>query len=223
MTDRRVWNTIAAGVCVAGALALAVQQTNAQETSSSLPTKGGWVTVTGCLQPGLQKKLVLVRPTIDHIATVPEAACNLAAGDGELMLELHNTKKYQIDGAMVGTWVEVNGLLEHIGKHDNAKNPREIHVRSSRAVPVVPPRAADVSQTRELPSDIAPPAAPSFAPRYEQPAATSGTREEAPVAVAATSGQLPKTASPIALMGLTSLLSLAGGFGLRLFWGPERD
>jgi hypothetical protein len=49
-----------------------------------------------------------------------------------------------------------------------------------------------------------------------RPAATSGAYDQNPAPRQQASAQLPKTASPIQLIGLIGLLSLAGGFGVRV-------
>jgi hypothetical protein len=59
------------------------------------------------------------------------------------------------------------------------------------------------------------PGTPAPVTAAPEPVGTSGETTSAPRAVG-TSGSLPRTASPLPLIGLFSLLSLAGGFALRV-------
>jgi hypothetical protein len=92
------------------------------------------------------------------------------------------------------------------------------------APPVTPPATTTASPatttappatTTAQPAQPAPTTAPAPTTSEPAPVATSGEATPAPRA-AGTSGRLPKTASPLPLMGLLSLLSLAGGFALRV-------
>src|SRR5262245_46507890 len=193
MTVRHVWHAIVCGLFVAGAIVILGGRGHAQVQSSNLPDGDTWTTVVGCLQQGLHKRFVLIRPTTDEIASVPEAACGMTASDGEPMLELHDTHE-RLDESLIGSWVQVNGRLEHFDKHDDAHDPREFHVKSPViAVPVVIPRAAAIEPSREssaIESLPAPAPAPAPAAREEMPVATTGS---APAPEPA----LPKTATSL--------------------------
>src|SRR5262249_3171321 len=125
-------------------------------------------------------------------------------------IRLEGTHKLHLDES-VGRWVEISGKLE--GGH---KGP-ELRVKSFRQVPVVITRTVETTRTIEAPPAPAPPVAvapeaPTPLPE-EKPAATTGTVPK----------KLPHTASPLPLIGLTSLMSLAGGLGLRLFRRREDE
>jgi hypothetical protein len=199
MTARLVGSAIVAGLLVGGAVAA--------QDGSGLPSKGGHVTVVGCVQPGLKHRLVLVSPTTAPVDAVPQSECSLPIA--EPLLELHDTHEYHFDNALVGHWVEITGRVEHFDKHDDAKNPRELHIRQFRSVPVAPPRVAEVPMTREMPPPIAAPAAP--APAAEKPIATTGTTP-APA-------PLPNTASPLPLVLATMVMAFMGALALRLLRG----
>ena len=159
------------------------------------------ITVTGCLQMDPRKnerdKFVLATPRLGAVASVANAACD-AAADAQA-LELEDADNRGINETLVGRWIEISGRLEKEGSTD-PNNLRELSVRSFRLVPVVPPRA-----------EVAPAPIP---PRAEAP-----PPEPAPVPVATTFIQepLPKTASPLAMVGLLGLISVAGGFGFRYY------
>ena len=196
---RYLYSAIVAGLLTLAVAAIAVQQGHAQ----NFPTKDAYVTVTGCLQQGLKHRLVLTNATTDNIASVTESACSTPIA--EPLVEVHDIHEFKVDPALIGHWVEMSGRLEHFDKHDNARNPRELHVRTSRAVPVVVPRAAEIPAPREAPLAMAPPApAPAPIAPEEKPVPTSGTVEK-----------LPKTASALPLAALSSVLALLGALMFR--------
>jgi len=198
---RYLCSAIVAGLLTLAVVVVVVERGYAQNV---FPNKGAYVTVTGCLQQGLKHRLVLTNATTDNIASVTESACSTPIA--EPLVEVHDTHEFKVDSALIGHWVEMSGRLEHFDKHDNARNPRELHVRTSRAVPVVVPRAAEIPAPREAPLAIAP-AAPAPAPApipEEKPVPTSGTVEK-----------LPKTASALPLAALSSVLALLGALMFR--------
>lgn len=159
------------------------------------------ITITGCLQldprDSDNNSFVITSPRLGAVASVPNAACDSAV-DAQA-LELEDADDHGINPTLVGRWIEISGRLEKEGS-TNPDNLRELKVRSFRLVPVMPPRA-----------EVAPAPMP---PRAEAP-----PPEPAPVPVATTFIQepLPKTASPLAMLGLLGLISVAGGFGLRYY------
>jgi hypothetical protein len=210
MTVRYVCSAIVAGLLSAGAVAIGVERTHAQEpVASALPNDDAMVTVVGCVQRGLEKRLVLVNPTIDHVASVPEPTCNTPVA--EPLLELHDTHEYHLDDSFIGRWVEISGRLEHFDKHDDVKDPRELHVRTVRAVPVVPPRAAEIVTPP-------PPAPPRDMPLTPQPSTTPAPTipEGNVVATTGTATALPPTASDLPLGLLTTVMLLMGALAVRL-------
>jgi hypothetical protein len=208
MTVRFVCSAMVAGLLVTGAVAASRARVHAQD-AGVLPSGDAWVTVIGCVQQGMKHRLVLVSPTTERIPGVPESTCNTPVA--EPLLELHDTHEYHFDSSLVGHWVEISGRLEHFDRHDDAKNPRELHIRTFRAVPVLPPRVAEIPPARELPQGTvmpsAPAAAPAPAPPEEKPVATTGT----------TPAPLPNTASPLPLVIATTVMALMGALAFRLF------
>jgi len=198
---RYLCSAVVAGLLTLAAVAVVVERGYAQN-GVAFPQKGGWITVVGCLQQGLKHRLVLTNATTDHVASVPDSACS--APVAEPLLEVHDTHEYKLDSALIGHWVEMSGRIERFDKHDNEKNPREFHLRTSRAVPVVVPRAAEIPAPREAPLAMAPIAPPPPAPEPKV-VATTGTAE-----------LLPKTASPLPLAVLTSVLALMGALMVRI-------
>jgi len=212
MTARYVCRAIAAGLLACGAVAVTVERGQAQAPEATvLPAEGGAITLVGCFtRGGHHNRYVLAKP-MANVTSVTEESCT--ASDADQMIELKDTGKFHLRKAMVGRWVEITGRLERIEKSDEPDDLRELHVRSFRFPPVVIPRAAEVLPAPErpqaytpAPAPVAPAPAPA-APAPEKPVATTGT---APA-------PLPKTASPLPLIGSLGLLSLAGGLGVHLF------
>ena len=204
MTLRYLRNGMIALVIAGGVPGLAYAQ---QRDGGLLPlSQSGLVTVAGCLMRGDQvrggdeDKFVLAN-LHTGIATVPEHTCTADAG--ATAVQLDNPKKGNVNDSMLGRWVEVHGRLEKETSTDDIL--RELDVDSARLLPVVIPTRA---------------AAPVFEPSPEPPAFQAAAPEPIaePVPVA-TSGQetLPKTASPVPLMGLLGLFACAGGLVLRSF------
>jgi LPXTG-motif cell wall-anchored protein len=151
-------------------------------------------------------KYVLARPKLGPIASVPEGTCSATIDDRAIGLE--HERKLGMNELLFGHVIEVNGRLER-ETSSNPDNMRELHVRSFRVVPVVPPRVASAPETplRFEPEPIAP--APA-APIEEKPVATAGVI------------QLPNTASSLPAIGLLGMLTMVGGLALHLYRSRER-
>ena len=205
MTLRDAYGATAAVAMTLGVLT--VEPAYAQlRDGGLLPQKeSGLVTVAGCLVPGSEMrgghkdKYVLAHPRKGPVASVTLDKCSARPGDDAL--ELQDTKKFGVNDALVGHWVEINGRLEKETSKD-PDNLRELEVRSFRMVPVVPLRVA----------------APA-------PQATIARAPER-TAVVATTGQarrtLPHTASHLPAAGLAGLLSFGAALTLRSLRSRER-
>jgi len=177
---------------------------------------------------------ILVNPTVGlvsmHVepATEAESANCLASPDNGQAIELTGHPERDL-APFVGRRVVINGMLKH-AKHDpeavgtsGAFTPlptsggiditgaelelREINVDSFALAPVMAaPAKAEAAIAPAEPAP-APAAAAEPAPPQPQPAT-----EEAVIIAE----ELPKTASPLPIIGLIGMLSLAGAFGLRL-------
>src|SRR5262245_12806245 len=209
MTLRHVSGALTAVVLMSGLLTVAPAR--AQRDASLLPPEErGTITVAGCLMlvpevngPGRDDEWVLTAPRLGPIANVPVGTCNAQVDDRAL--DLKDTEDFGINASMSGHLVEINGDLEKEEDND-LSNLRELEIRSFRLLPVVPQRA-EAAPVRQ--PEYTPPAEP-IAP--QEPVGTTGV-EQAPQPEPA----LPKTASPLHLMGLLGMLSLAGGLGLRFY------
>ena len=157
------------------------------------------VTVVGCLQRGgdTGEKYVLGSISVGPATSVTERTCTASGG----FLELEHENKVGMNESMFGRWVEISGRLEKETSDDPA-NLRELHVRSFRMVPVIPP-----ARVAAAPTYIAPP------PYVAEPERTPPPAAAAPIPEA-TRASLPKTASPLPAIGLAGLLLLGLGFGL---------
>ncbi|HVZ20186.1 MAG TPA: LPXTG cell wall anchor domain-containing protein [Vicinamibacterales bacterium] len=207
MTARHSHSALVASALALGMVALVPAGAWAQ-SPSVLPDKGGRITLVGCFVRGQIKshhKYVLVRPTLEPVASVKEARC--AAQPGDEPIKLQDLSQAHLDHTMLGQWLEIEGRLE--GNH-RSDGIREVHVKSFRPVPVMAPRAAEAAAP---PSALAPPlaetpvmpVAPTTAP-VPQSVGTSGVREE-----------LPRTATSLPLFGVMGLVSLAAACALLLF------
>src|SRR5688572_17910012 len=180
---------------------LSVAPAHAQNGSLLPPEESAVITVTGCLQLDPRKnerdKFVLATPRLGAVANVANGACD-AAVDAQ-SLELEDADNRGINETLIGRWVEISGRLER-ETSDDPDNLRELSVRSFRIVPVVPPRA-----------EVAPAPEP---PRAEAPAPAP---EPVPVATTFVQEPLPRTASPLAMIGLVGLISVAGSLGFRFY------
>lgn len=179
-----------------------VAPVNAQNETLLPANESAVITVTGCLQRGGKdgEEYLLASPRLGPVASVTDAACDAAIDSRAL--DLDDTKARGINETLVGRWIEISGRLER-ETSDNPENLRELSVRSFRLIPVVPPQRAEAA-----PAPVPAPAAESPVPAPELPApvATSGIQEP-----------LPTTASPLAVIGLLGLLSVAGSFGFRVY------
>ena len=157
------------------------------------------ITVSGCLLHD-GKRFILGNPRLGTVANVPNGACDAAIDANSL--ELEDANDHGINNGLVGNWVEINGRLEKEESSDPS-NLREMKVRSFRVIPVVPPQRAEA-----IPAPVFEAPAPAPAP---VPVPTTG------VAPTAIEEPLPRTASPLAMIGLLGLLSVAGSVGLRYY------
>jgi hypothetical protein len=200
-----------AGVLLAFGISVFAPATGRAQDAFQLPEKGSTVTVTGCFGYIDGPHYVLASPTMDHVASVPSATCQVTGP----VIKLDDIKQNGLDKSRVGRWLQVTG---RVGKaYDEHPNRiRKLDISSAMFVPVVIPRAAEVII---VPPPIAraepvAPVAPQMAPRREeQPVGTTGTRRSA----------LPKTASSLPLVGLIGLMSLAGGLTLHVFGRRRLD
>ena len=161
------------------------------------------ITVTGCLQRDGTKRYVLASPRAGTVASVSNGACD--AQIDARSLELDDASDRGINESLVGRWIEISGRLER-ETSTNPNNLRELSVRSFRLVTVVPPQRAA--------------APPVPVPQAEAPAPAPLTLPAAPPT--AIQEPLPKTASPLALMGLLGLLSFSGVLGSRIYRARAR-
>lgn len=203
MTRRLTRGAITAGVVTCGLVAIASQTGHAQD--AALPEKGP-VTLVGCLQEGGKHHRYVLANATTNVASVKDAACTATGSENAIKLE--GGYKSQL-AASVGQWVESSGKLE--GRPEEP----ELRIRSLRPVPIATPRTAEAAPSFPEPPQLTPPRAepfPAAAPELaSKPTATSGVKE------------LPATASPLPLMGLLSVLSLAAGLMLGLFGRPAGD
>lgn len=181
---------------------IAAAPTYAQNVDLIPRDESAVITVSGCLRHD-GKHFILANPRLGTVANVPNGACDAAIDTGSF--ELEDADDHGINSGLVGNWVEVNGRLEKEESSDPT-NLREMKVRSFRVIPVVPPQRAE--------------AAP--APVFEAPAPDPIPVPTSGVAPTAIEEPLPKTASPLAMIGLLGLLSLAGGVGFRFYHSRAR-
>jgi hypothetical protein len=196
---------VLAGVLLTCGISVFAPATARAQDAFQLPEKGSIVTVTGCFGYIDGPHYVLARPTMDHVASVPTATCEVTGP----VIKLDDIKQNGLDKSMVGRWLQVTGRVGK-GYDEHPNRIRKLDISSAMFVPVVPPRAAEVII---MPPPVAraepvAPVVPQMAPRMEpQPVATTGTRRRV----------LPKTASSLPLVGLIGLMSLAGGLTLHVF------
>ena len=183
---------------------IAVAPAQAQNADLLPPGESAVITVTGCLQRGGDKgqTYVLASPRLGPVANVRDGACD-AAIDARA-LELDDARDRGINESLVGHWIEISGRLER-ETSTHPDNLREISVRSFRLVPVVPPQRAEAPVPRPEPPAPAPVPAPALT-----------------VAPTAIEQPLPKTASPLAMLGLLGLLSVSGSLAVRFYRSRAR-
>jgi len=171
-----------------------------------LPLGRALVTVVGCLQRDKHDAgAYILQNTIIATATnAPETSCAPKTDQSGVRLEEIN--HVGVADSMLGRWVEITGKLE---KSDDDESMRELYVRSLRVLPeapraaVTPPAVIFLPAPTPAPAPAPPAAAPSPEPRQEAPVGTSGVIQRT---------ELPKTVSPLPVVGSVGLLSLAGGF-----------
>ena len=200
MTTRHGRALIAASLIAIGTDALA-PSTHAQ--AQTLPQQGGDITIVGCFVRGMVKshaRYVLVRPIVGSVESVPDASC--ASIPGDEVIKLQDLSQAGLDQMMLGRWLEISGRLE--GNH-RSDGVREVHVKSFRALPVVPPRVAE-RVSPPSPAIETPPVAP----------ATGSAIAPAPLATTGVRTELPRTATSLPLVGLIGFVSFSAVFGLFL-------
>jgi hypothetical protein len=207
MTSRHVRGAFAVSLLTFGMAALVTVPSRAQNTTA-IPDEGGRITMVGCFTRGVignssKEKLVLARPIVGSVASVPEATCSASGTDQ--MIKLQDLKQAKLGDAAVGRWIQIEGRLEGAHKKDGL---REVHVKSYTLVPVVvpPPKVAEVI-IQQAPVAEAPPAPSPVAEAAPEPA---------PVATTGERPKLPKTATSLPLVGLIGFVSLASGLAVRL-------
>jgi len=219
MTVQRLRRVLTVTLVVCGAAAVASPRVQAQEV---LPAEGGMITLVGCFLPGgsHHSKYVLAKPIIGSVASVTDGTC--AAPIDETAVELKDIPgRHHLGEGMLNHLTEVTGRLEKLkgttaatttaDSTTDARDLREVHVRSFRAVPVVIPTPAAPPEVRYMPAPQPQAAIPPLPD--EKPVATTGSVPT----------ELPKTASSLPLFGLLSLLSLAGALSLHLVGRRRRE
>jgi hypothetical protein len=188
------------------------------------PGTGGWLN-TGA---GVGNEYILVNAIPGPVdqQTEAEAACSNVSGGRTYELKGPAERKRNLE-PFVGRRIEVSGKLED-AKVDLAVgtsgeivagqptggpvNPRrrdlrlfEMRMDSFREIPIAQPVTLFVEPEA---APAAPPPPPAYAPEPQ-------VQQPAPAAPYTPPVALPKTASPMALLGLFGLLSMGGAFGLR--------
>ncbi len=203
------------GRAITGALLVcglaAVAPIAAQQPSTELPKRAKSIVLVGCFETRQLEHhkpvYVLSMPSVGYATSVPDGRCT--SNGSESLVEMKDVhQNTALDDSVLGQWIEVRGRLEKQPTNDSF---RELHVRVSRIVPVVAPRAAE--------------AIPELTPRYEpapappQEAAAPPVETPAPVATSGveTPKTLPKTASNLPLVGLLAFGVLVSGACLHLF------
>jgi hypothetical protein len=215
---QRLRRVLTVTLTVCGAAAMASPATQAQD---GLPAEGGMITLVGCFLPavGHHSKYVLAKPIMGSVVSVTDGTCS--APIDETAVELKDIAGKHHGEGMVNHLIEVTGRLEKFkgttaastttaDSTTDARDLREVHVRSFTAVPVVIPTPAASPEVRYIP---APQPQAAIPPLPDQPVATSGTVPT----------EVPETASSLPLFGLISLLSLSGALSLHLVGRRRRE
>ena len=195
---------------------VAVEPASAQRRDGSLlpQEESGQVTAVGCLvkggtvRGGDKNRYTLARPKRGPATSVPEATCTADAGADALDLD-NESGQAGVTDAMVGRWVEITGRLER----ETSKDPddlRELDVKTVKLMPVVVPKPP-------APAPAPAPAAAEPRPTPRAPEPTPPPPAAAPAPAPEAPRSLPKTASPVPVIGLAGLLSLGVGFTIRSF------
>jgi hypothetical protein len=215
MNVQRLRRVLTVTLTVCGAVAMASPRVQAQDV---LPTEGGMITLVGCFLPdgSHHSKYVLAKPIMGSVASVTDSTCS--APIDETAVELKDIGGKHHGEGMLNHLIEVTGRLEELkgttaDSTTDARDLREVHVRSFRAVPVVILTPAAPPEVRYMPAPQPRPQAAIPPLPDEKPVATSGTVPT----------ELPKTASSLPLFGLVSLLSLSGALSLRLIGRRRRE
>ena len=210
MTPRSICGAIAIVVFGCGLVAAGAAQAQQRRDGNLLPqAQSGEVVVAGCLVRGSQirggekERYILALPKKGPVDSVPDGSCSADAGADAL--DIDNEEKGPITDAALGRWVEIRGRLER-ETSTNPDNLRELDVAAFRLLPVVPPRAA-----------AAPAPAPAPAARPAPPVQVDPPAARVEPAPAAPARELPRTASPVPMVGLAGVLLLTGGLALRSF------
>lgn len=186
---------------------------------------GGWLN-TGA---GVSNEYILVNAVPGPIneQTAAEANCENVTGGRTYELKGPAERKRNLE-AFVGHRIEVSGRIENAKTNvavgtsgelvageptGGPVNPRkrdlrlfEMRMDSFREIPIAQPVVLFVEPEAAPAAPPEPAPAPAPEPQVQQPAPAAPYTP--PVA-------LPKTASPMELMGLLGLLSMGGAFGLR--------
>jgi hypothetical protein len=194
--------------------------------------RGGWLN-TGA---GTSNEYVLIDavPGPVNQLTPAEADCSTKVGGRDYELKGKAERKRNLE-PFVGRRIEISGVFSHAdaelavgttgdvvatqatGGHISQPRERdlklfEVKMDSFREIPIAQPVAVvSESETAVVSPTPEPTPAP---PAYSEPA-PAPQAPPAPAPAPAVREQLPKTASPMALMGLLGLLSMGGAFGLR--------
>jgi hypothetical protein len=184
---------------------------------------GGWLN-TGA---GVGNEYILVNAVPGPIneQTAAEANCENISGGRTYELKGPAERKRNLE-AFVGHRIEVSGRIENAKTDVTVGTTGELVAGEPTGGPVNPRRRdlrlfeMRMDSFREIPivqetvlfvePEAAPVAPPPPAPAPEPPVQYSAPPAPHPAPVV-----LPKTASPMALMGLLGLLSMGGAFGLR--------
>ena len=194
-------------------------------------TRGGWLNTSA----GVGNEYMLLNAVpgpVDH-QTAAQANCENMSGGQTIELKGKGERRRNFE-SFVGQRIEVSGSFAHshtaivdgqivqfrrgaVAATDRGGpvNPRkrdlrlnELKVDSFREIPIV----QETVGILEVEPEAAPAPAPEPAPA---PAPEPQVQQPAPAAPYTPPVALPKTASPMELMGLLGLLSMGGAFGLR--------
>lgn len=217
MSTRFIFGVVASAVLTSAA---ALAQTNDQ-TSREVEAKDTPITVVGCVQResdyrrqndtgqggvvgtgiGIGNEYVLVDSAGDCATLAPGAAAYELTGKGEPELKAFVGRRVEVTGIMKSAGLTVDGRAEGgIDPIGRDLKLREVNMTSFREAGAVRAQAADRRPDAE-----------------RLPVGTSGGQapQQAPQQVPADT--LPRTASPLALIGLLGLLSAGGAIGIRVF------
>ena len=214
MTNRNVCRALAAAWLTFGVTAVAPAVAQAQDVSS-LPK--GHVTLWGCFVRMIDpndtddERYMLANPTLGQATTVDNQNCTASPSDPILRLTDVDDSGL-IPSVSLGRWVEISGEL---GRMRDSDDLRKFEVGYFREVPLTPPTVAIL-----IPIPVPRAETPKVAEETPQPEPEGHV--ETPTSPVATSGiepvkKLPKTASPLPLIGMLGLFAVTGGVVLRLF------